>query len=116
MVIAEHTNQAYAYNSNVEPFVVNLEYFRSLFSVFTEFYDKIDTSKYADVFDIYFEDLMSDERILLKTLGISKIIDYELCEKSPHVSETLILNFDDLKFSFRQWQKNQDKYQSLAGL
>lgn len=116
MVIAEHTRQADTYDTNIEPFDVNSEYFKSLFSVFTEFYDKIDTSRYAGVFDVYFEDLMSDDKILLKTLGIDKIIDYTLCDKSPHVPENLILNYDELKFGFSQWQKNQDKYQSLAGL
>ena len=97
-VIAEKTNEYAEYTGQtVEPFSVSVEQVRQRATDIIDFYNQIDLSIYANVLDIWFDDLLADPYYLYKQFGIDEQIQYDKKLKSPYNYYNIITNIEELK-------------------
>ena len=97
-VISEKISEAKDYtNNHIEPFYVDPKQVINLYFNYRNFYDKIDTSQYSKVVDLFYEDLFKNPCYMFKQMGIEDaFIDYSLCDKAPHDYKNIIKNFNQL--------------------
>jgi hypothetical protein len=71
----------------------------------TAFYNSIRTEYYNKIIEVYYEDIILDPGHLFSLFGISAMMDYTLCQKSPYNYYDLIENIDELIIAYNQAKK-----------
>jgi len=80
-------------------FSVDQVEFEATYQHYKLFYRAINRCNFNKVIDIYYEDLISDPKLLFASLGIEKTINLTLQEKSPYKNKELLINLDQCQ----QW-------------
>jgi hypothetical protein len=102
-LVLEQSNEPTEYtNKTMEPFTANITKFSGLVSMYKNFYNTVNISKYKKVVEINFEDIFNDEYYLFRCIDISEKTDLSLCRKSPYDYSTLITNINELKEIFNE--------------
>lgn len=100
-MIGRVTNEFENYTGHkIDPQYVDIQDFVDCVWFMRCFYQAIDLSKFSQVIDIYYEDLMLDPGHLFRHFGIDKSIDYTLSQRAPYRYQDLIINHDDVKTVF----------------
>ena len=102
-IIANHTTEYYTYSNNLLPFHVPCANFINEYRRILQFYNDIDTTGFAKVFEVWSEDMLQYPKYLYNLFDINKSIDYNITNKSPY-NETSIININELKIL---WQQNR---------
>jgi hypothetical protein len=101
-----HTGEMSIYShKEFSQFDIDLLSFSSLFAAHDEFYKKFDLTRYRNVVEIWFEDLISDPYYLFGQFNISEKTSYGI-ERSPNRYEKLVKNIDDVYTCYQSLSSN----------
>lgn len=99
--LAMATNEAHTYTTRpTNKFSVPLGDFENTWMYYTGFYDLVDRTKFTDIVEIYYEDMICDNKYLFSQFGINREIDLSRAPGSPRKYQEYILNLDELRDKF----------------
>jgi hypothetical protein len=94
----EYTNEESVYsNKLLSPFKADPGKFISCYRNQLNYYNQIDLSRYKQIIEVYYEQLINDPDYLFGLLGIKEKTDYTLVNKSTNNYYNLFTNIAQLK-------------------
>lgn len=87
-------------NKVVEPFYVDPIDFEYRYIFEQAYYKIIDFKAFGKVIDVYYEDMLADNKHLFSLFGVDRAMNMNLTKKSSYRNHELISNIDELKTLF----------------
>ena len=96
-LVAERTKEYVSYtNKPIVPFAISFEEFENYYTYQKLFFQVVNKSKYKNIIEIYYEDIISDDLYLFRQFGIDRKMLF-LVDKSPYQYAELVTNIKELK-------------------